>query len=349
MSDVAVPLAETEAATVSLPLRTTFPELVWAHFKWERQAHGDGNVHPEVERRYRETLVAFEEEHGKLFDAYWSTTDASAVAITVKQAGWPLRWFGKEPQLRFHRATDWATKDAPEITDVMQRCDTLAIRASEVLRGTAERIALQRILAIGSHLLAFVDRNEGKPDRADVRQVAESQTRELRQVKEYYFRAGHNAARIVYFWGMMVGVLALIVLAPLIALTMWTVDVPTVQLRTFFACYAAGAVGALVSVISRMSKGNQFTLDFEVGRPALRRIGSFRPFLGAVFGVVTYFVLESGLLETERVGAERFFYFGTLAFVAGFSERWTKVLLGAVEPSVPGAKDPESQRRQTSG
>jgi hypothetical protein len=205
MSDVAVPLAETEAAAATLPLRTTFPELVWAHFKWEREIHGDGPVNPESERRFRRALASFEDEHGRVFDAYWSTTNASAVAITVQDAPWPLRWLGKDPALRFHRVTDWVTRDAPEITDVMQRCDTLAIRASEVLRGTAERIALQRILAVTSHLLAFVDRYDGKPDRADVRQVAESQTRELKQVKEYYFRAGHNAARIVYFWGMMVG------------------------------------------------------------------------------------------------------------------------------------------------
>jgi hypothetical protein len=350
MTDVAVTLAERESAAARAAERTTFPELAWAHFKWERTIHTDEHVHPEVEARYRRALAAFERDHGTVYDAYWSTTNASGVAITIKRAARPLCWIGKDPTLRFHRATDWVTKGAPEITDVMQRCDTLAIRASEVLRGTTERIALQRILAVASHLLGFIDRSDGKPEPAEVRRVAESQTRELGQVKEYYFRAGHNAARIVYFWGMMVGAAALTVLAPLIWLVMHAFNVPTDQLRTFFACYAAGGIGALVSVMSRMNKGNSFTLDFEVGRPALRRLGSFRPFLGAVFGVVTYFVLESGLLETTKTGQQKFFYYGTLAFVAGFSERWTKVLLGAVERTgLGGTKDDEKERRATTG
>ena len=136
MTDVAVPLAETESVAIAAPPFTTFPELVWTHYKWERNLHGDGPHDPVVEARYRVAQASFQHEHGKIYDAYWSTTNASAVAITFKRAPRPLCWLGKDPTLRFHRATDWVTKDAPEVTDVMQRCDTLAIRASEVLRGT---------------------------------------------------------------------------------------------------------------------------------------------------------------------------------------------------------------------
>jgi hypothetical protein len=355
MSDVAVPLAERDAPAVAVAApqeEASFPELVWAHFKWERALHSDAPVPRELEAHYRATLQAFEQAHGKIWEAYWSTTKPSAVAITIKKAGWPLRWLGKDPSLRFHRATDWVTKEAPEAADVMQRCDTLAIRTSEVLRQTALRIAMQRIFSVASHMLGFLDSVEGKPSDVALRHEAESQTRELKQVKDYYFRAGHNAGRTVYFWGLMIGAAALAVLAPVIALTMHTFAVGTAQLQTFFACYAAGGLGAIVSVLSRMSKADTFTLDFEVGRPSLRRMASFRPFLGAVFGVVTYFVLESGIIETTRTGREQFFYYGTLAFLAGFSERFTKVLLGAAEAGSgaqgQGAK-PERERRQTTG
>jgi hypothetical protein len=350
MTDVAVSLADSEARSATAGAHPSFPELVWAHFKWEQDLHADRPVDPEVETRYRRALAAFEREHGELFDAYWSTTCASAVAVTVKRAPRPLCWLGKDPYLRFHRASEWVMRETPAVADLMQRCDTLAIRTGEVLRGTSERIAMQRIFNVASHLLGFIDRADGKPAEADTARVVESQTRELRQVRGYYFRAGANAGRLVYFWGMMIGVAVLAVLAPVIALTMNAFDVGAEQLKTFFACYTAGGLGALVSVISRMSKGNTFTLDFEVGRPALRRIGSFRPFLGAVFGVVTYFVLESGILETTREGRELFFYYGTLAFVAGFSERWTKVLLGAAEQAATGgAASAERERRVTTG
>jgi hypothetical protein len=356
MTDVAVQLAEREAAPVPVASESaSFPELVWAHFKWEQDVHADRSVSPGVESRYRATLKAFEREHGRILEAYWSTTCASAVAVTVKRAARPFNWLGKDPTLRFHRATEWVIKDAPTIADVMQRCDTLAIRASEVLRGTSERIALQRIFNVASHLLGFLDRLEGKPSDVELRHVTESQTRELRQVRDYYFRAGANAGRIVYFWGMMIGLLSMAALAPLVWLIMRGFDVSTSQLKTFFACYAAGAVGAIVSVMSRMSKADTFKLDFEVGRPALRRIGSFRPQIGAVFGVLTYFVLESGMLDITKEGSQKFFYYGTLAFVAGFSERWTKVLLGAVEAGsgIGGGGSPgptvERDRRVTTG
>jgi hypothetical protein len=136
---------------------------------------------------------------------------------------------------------------------------------------------------------------------------------------------------------MMTGVLAVLVLTAAVIAPALSDDIKFKDLRTLITCYIAGAVGALVSVMSRMSKGSSFAIDFEVGRPALRRLGSFRPVLGAVFGVVTYFVLEAGIiplkLDSDR---EQFFYYGALAFVAGFSERWTKVLLGVVERQIPG-------------
>jgi hypothetical protein len=351
MTDVAIPLAE--AGTAPAPVASvgsSFPELVWMHFKWEQAMHADMPVPPALESRYRATLKAFEREHGKLLDVYWSTTCASAVAVAIKRAPLPLHLLGKDPALRFHRASEWLMKEAPQVADVMQRCDTLAIRSSEVLRGTSERIALQRIFNVASHLLGFLDRAEGKPSDVEIRHVTESQTRELKQVRDYYFRAGANAGRIVYFWGMMIGLLTMALLAPLVWLIMRGFDVSTSQLKTFFACYAAGALGAVVSVMSRMSKADTFKLDFEVGRPALRRIGSFRPQIGAVFGVVTYFVLESGMLDVTKTGREKFFYYGSLAFVAGFSERWLKVLLGAVETSTGGtSQQPERERRVTTG
>ena len=74
---------------------------------------------------------------------------------------------------------------------------------------TTARITLQRIFNVASHLLGFVDRSDGKPNDVEARHVVESQTRELRQVREYYFRAGANAGRIVYFWGMMIGAAAI--------------------------------------------------------------------------------------------------------------------------------------------
>ncbi len=37
------------------------------------------------------------------------------------------------PNIRFHAATDWATRDAQEIGHALHTTETLAIRVSEVL------------------------------------------------------------------------------------------------------------------------------------------------------------------------------------------------------------------------
>ena len=115
---------------------------------------------------------------------------------------------------------------------------------------------------------------------------------ELEQVEAYYDRAGEKTARIVYFWGMMVGVAAVVGLA-LAALGVLILS-GDIQLRhhlasgkightatqaQFFACYSMGALGALVSVMIRMASGSgsggRFTIDYEVGRRTIRRLGSF--------------------------------------------------------------------------
>jgi hypothetical protein len=353
MTDVAVPLAE-EAPRPVAEVGASFPELVWAHFQWQQALHAGRALHPTLEARYRAALASFEHKHGKILDAYWSTTCASAVAVTVKRGPRPLCWLGRHPQLRFHRATDWVTKEAPVVADVLQRCETLAIRVSEVLRGTGERVAMQWILAVASHLLGLMDRADGRPESGEARSVAQAQIAELAKIEGYYDRAGSNAGRLVYFWGMLIGVVALAVLAPVVAavfLLLGLYDDYEGELQRFFACYAAGAIGAIVSVLSRMNAGeDKFSIDYEVGRNSIRRIGGCRPFLGAVFGVVLYFALSSGILQTEipSDGSEAFFYFGTLAFVAGFSERWTKVILGGAERMIPGAEgdDEEPPRRR---
>ena len=66
-------------------------------------------------------------------------------------------------------------------------------------------------------------------------------------------------------------------------------------------------------------------------------LGSYRPVLGAVFGVFTYFVLASGILQLKPLDDAKtaLYYYGTLAFVAGFSERFTQVLAKSVEGLLP--------------
>jgi hypothetical protein len=163
---------------------------------------------------------------------------------------------------------------------------------------------------------------------------------EIIEIEKYYDRAASNAARFLYFWGMLAGALvaggASVLIALIAGAGFDVIDLGSLSTRFFFACYAAGALGAIVSVLTRM-RSDRFSLDYEVGRMPAFWLGAFRPFIGAVFGLFIYFALQSELLQVQKPDERKAFFFFTLfAFVAGFSERLTHVILGGAERTVAG-------------
>ncbi len=345
----------TRSAAATVPARgDSFPELVWVHHQWERFRR-KGTPPPSVEREYRGTLAAFEARYGELVEVYWCQEEASAVAVTAKGRPWFLRALGIDPIVRFHQVGDWETRHAPAIATSLHLCETQAVKVAEVLRGSSERIAMLWIYSIAQHLLGFVERHRGDPDAAESAHEAARQHAELVQVEDYYHRASAKAGRLVYVSGMVYGLLAVIVLAvalvPLLQL-FGAFDRHDVTVQEFFVAYGAGAIGAVVSVLSRMTstrEGRKFAIDFEVGRPALRWLGSFRPFLGAIFGLVVYFALRGQLIQVKPESVREFEYYTVFAFLAGFSERFTQVILGGAEKTLkptdaPPSTDPEVPR-----
>jgi hypothetical protein len=346
-----------------------FPELVWAHYCWEQlRRHSGASAWERLRRQpdesssdalaqaYTAKLTEFEAKVGQLEEVYWSTRAPSAVAMTVwyetgngtassaeqhtQRKGWfhPRRWLSLlgilEPEniARLHRVSDWVTRDTNDIADLLEDCDLLAIRVREVLRGTTELIALRWIFGVEAHLLGFMERSSGKLDKKSVQKLIESQRRELASIEAFYHRAASKSGRIVYVTGMVIGMLVVAGLGALAGLLLWASGLWT-QDRLIILCYGAGATGALVSAISRMGKpeGERFNIDFELGRRLLRRLGFFRPFVGAIFGVALYFLLSSGILQITVTGDAKTSYYALAAFLAGFSERYTTVVFGAAE------------------
>ena len=326
----------------------TFPDLVWAHHQWELSRRNGNHGDDRLDDAFRRTLAGFEQANGRLVSVYWSRNDASAVAVTVKHAPRWRRLLGMtEADVRFHRATDWVTSGVPAIPDALNACETLAAKVSEVLRSTSQRVAMQWIFSVASHLLGFVER-AGAPQHAhEAHLVADAARAELREVEGYYDRAGLKAARIVYAAGMVFGIAALIGLGFAVGGVLWAFHKQhEAEIGVVFACYAAGALGAIVSVMTRMaSPRNAFVLDYEVGRASLRLLGSFRPLLGAIFGVAFYFAVKGQLLQITPAKGTSFYWYTALSFVAGFSERFTKVLLDTADGAFPAGRS--ASRRRT--
>jgi len=345
-------LAFWHATSVAAPRPTaliTFSDLVRAHRAWEQElyARERDNTTPDkaIEREFLRRWRQFEDRYGRIDDAFWSVRDASAVALTVREK--PRRW-RSEPELvpRFHRATDWATRDEPDIAAALDACETLAVRAEEILRGPSELIALRRIKSVASHLLGFVDREWGRrpprtaphqtpptTNQSERRAFVSAQKKELACIERFYNRTGDGQARVLFFWGMFWGLLTLVAVTAgtvVVARGLDWVDTggphwdDTVL---FVVSVIAGALGAILSVLSRMaSLTGTFSLDHEIGRKNIRWIGIYRPFVGGIYGLATFLMLAGGVLQVENPGSgEKYAYYATLALFSGFFERFTKL------------------------
>lgn len=319
--------------------QVTFPDLTWDHFHWEHHKRTGECAHPEAARRYRKTRAAFEDRYGEIIGEYWSIVEPSGVALTHKKVPLLLSPLMDDSR-QFHRSTDWVTRHNPALADVLFDCENLAIRISEVLRYTSESVGLKRIMAVASHVLGVIDRDEGTIDEAEAERIATKENDELRDIRNYYRRAGARIGLTVYTQGMIMGLLLIAVLLVLgvTTLLLWSSITWNGYHTRIVVSVAAGALGAFVSVLQRISSDkSKFTVHYDLGKRTLYMLGSYRPVLGAVFGVFTYFVLASGILQTKTLGDTRtaLYYYGSLAFVAGFSERFTQVLAKSVEGLVP--------------
>jgi len=306
--------------------RVTFPDLVRIHFRWRQALRDDASVSEEerekLDREYHEALEVFEDEHGQLINAYWCADVESGVALT---AGKPnnsrlRRLLSVSP--RFHRVSDWATKDEPDIARALHHCDELAIRAGEVLRGRSRRIAVQLVMTSACHLLSLVDARGENPADAHKAAVA-TELRELAAVGRSYRQSANGDAQLVYFAGMAMGIAAL----GLLYLTAGSIlDREGVNAETVVGCLVAGALGAVVSVIARVNSGS-FALDEDVARGYTLFLGSLRPWIGSIFGLLIYFAVTSNFIQIFQIpddATEAFYFFCVIAFGAGFSERWAQ-------------------------
>jgi hypothetical protein len=338
----------------------SFPELVHIHHLWRDALESEDERFLDVNSRYRAARAAFEREHGRIVSEYWCWRFPSAVVLTAKPASGPVR-FVKGPSLFFHRASDWATKGEPEIAAQMHRCDELAARGTQVLTGVRKRICIQLVMASASHLLSLVDARErddsgtareehAEANKKKIAAAIEQERRCLDEAEAYYHDAATGQAQVVYFAGMAIVMLLFGLFALLGTLLGWLwTSLPGIEDGEFYGCLAAGAVGAVVSVIQRINSG-RFELEYDVGRRYVCFLGGLRPTIGAVFGLALYFAINSEILklfDLPNEGTGRLFALLVIAFLGGFSERWAQDSLTALAPTGAASKTPASEPKRT--
>jgi hypothetical protein len=174
--------------------------------------------------------------------------------------------------------------------------------------------------------------------KASEREALRVASTSVEQAADMCDRAVRRRALMSYFGGMLIGVLLFTGLGILLGQILAEVKITGFNLERFLTTYIAGAVGAIVSVMTRLS-GSGVAIDYETGRGYLALLGAFRPLIGATFGVALYFGIASGILQAAIPDADNevFFFFAFIAFLAGFSERWAKDTLVVGRDQVAGS------------
>jgi hypothetical protein len=329
----------TDHAPTELVGGAFFADLVRAHFAWERaldEAADPGRL-ASLAGEYDRTLKQFQSAEGEILEAYWCVRQPSAVALTEKPQS-RGEWLFGEHRIRLHRLSNWLMpRTAQKLDFLLHDCDELAIRSEEILRGTPKRIALRSIYEVESGVLAFLERTGGRPSATEVDEFVVDAKDGMRTARECYSIAADKVARMVYVTGLFAGIAAMLPVAMLAGLGLWlfgAMHFNGAGTQAFFACLTAGAVGAFVSVLSRMSSPTKFELDPEVGRRAIFYLGAYRPLVGSIFGLALYCLLKGSLLQVES--GKEFATFVVAAFLGGFSERFVKVMLNSAEQTIGG-------------
>ena len=314
----------------------SFPELVWIHHLRQKDLEGSRRPYSgAAEERYRDFEARFEAQQGKIVSAYWCTDEASAIVLTIKRRPLLLA-----DTVRLHWATDWSTRDKPKLMTLLYECESLAVKVQEVLRDTSRRLAMQSLFNVISFVLGFAETERSRNERA-IAAVSETTRKHLKEIDKYYRKAAARSGQIVYVGGVLLGMVPMVLLAFLAWLLIANAKHFESPAGIGLLCFSAGGVGAMVSVMSRMSTGS-VRLDWEFGKDTLRTLGALRPFVGAVFGLITFLALKSGVVNLTP-GDDSSYYYIVFAFVAGFSERFAQdMLLGAAgEDTSSSRKTPE--------
>lgn len=248
---------------------------------------------------------------------------------------------------------------------LLTSCDGLYWEAIDFLGGTDRATFVERLYAVTTDILALLDarcrqaqqqqkpsapraqapatapaakRSTSEPDSSRVQALA-ALGQKLADVKAFYLQAAPKRARLNYLIGVAYGVVATGFLAALIFLLLWATNVFSSDARVELLCtFAAGALGAVFSVLQRVSSEN-LRPNYEAGKKELIVLGMVRPLVGAIGAIAVYSLLVGGVLDfalPETAVTEIFYYVG-IGFISGFSERFAPDTLFRTASTIGGA------------
>ncbi len=304
--------------------RASFDTYVRARFLANPRFNSD-QASREVYGRWRtELLDAFQEESGRICGSYYCDNLIGATARTNR------------PRFALvFNSHSWGKEE-----ELLTSCDGLYWEGIDYVAGTDRVTFVERLYSVAADVLGVLDsRCIRDGDLADGRaagaaelrgQALEALGRKLQDVRAFYMKAAKKRAKLRYLAGVAAGTAATIALSGLLFLVLLAAEavIEPQERAEIIAIWIAGAVGAVVSVLQRVSS-NSLELHHEAGKAELALIGAIRPLLGGALGVALYSMFAGGILDFALPNDshnEIYFYAG-VGFLSGFSERFAQDML----------------------
>jgi hypothetical protein len=317
---------------------TGFNEVALAYFFGRTPDEDDvnsGRVVSEENRRVLQDafpvlLRDFVDQHGSLSGSYFAEHCRAAAVLT------------SEDEIEVVLARD---VPCPDLVQIIRRAQGLAYSTWHRLEKYDRKLCQRMIFSVIVEVLRRLDKEHATaavaPDSLDgttqvdvagfgvtAAQLAHLH-RNLDEAEEFMLRCATRRAQSLYVRGMLRRGSLLVAPMCLAAALVGAVGGSFESiLGQALLVFIAGATGALVSVMWRMTSGtftiNLPTLGQESGEGELRLMGAVRPALGGVFGLAVFVFSQSPLLPLEAGNGSGTFLLVALGFLAGFSERFAQ-------------------------
>jgi hypothetical protein len=329
-------------------------------------------------RRHEESLTRitgqFEKEHGPIIDSFFALGIGAAAALTGAKPEEDEydQHFSRFPGFRFdprfrsrlhiHRTYNMSDANADAV-QLLMGCDVLYQRARMNLSHDDGDRVISMVFGIVKALLSLIDARDAALKSMDDQLGPSRETREktmamlrseLQRAEEQYDEAmeaqrkGAAAqyqllGRRLYLLGMLP--VALLILPVLGLLGYWALKsrlpIDQTEVGIGAAAFIAGAVGAAVSVMLRMTAG-KLTVQPALEPAQIMALGSFRPVIGAIFALAFFLFIRGGLvpIAVPDDPTTQLFFFPAIGFIAGFSERFAQDTIKGAEASLSSANTP---------
>jgi hypothetical protein len=264
----------------------------------------------------------FERDHEGLVRSYFGTNCRAAAALTAKD------------EIEVVLVGDMPPS---ELIQIIRRAQALGYAAWHRLEPYDRRLCQRMIFSVIIEVLRRLDlarqESRNQPSEGSEPEISPTDIAYLRQnlddAEDFMLRCATQRAQTQYVRGMLRRGSLLVAPVIIAAVVVGVVDNRFDGLLGQALLVAiAGAAGAMVSVMWRMTSGtfsiNLPSLGYTSGDVQLMLMGAVRPMIGAIFALAVLVFAKSPLLPLEAASKDDTFLLVALGFLAGFSERFAQ-------------------------